>query len=184
MKDEEYVTKLSKANEATLLNYIMFLQEQEAINKHYLGPHFCYKHHGIGYTLHVTQDIGKGHFFLYQAHCRFEGDRRASINEGDSDEPDDLFHLVSHATDNDSWSVVLDCKETCNFARYVGGTSPTRLDDANCMAFTVAVDGFYQILIVVVKDCKAGDALQYYYRGLKGESKYRKIPPVTPMSPI
>jgi hypothetical protein len=48
------------------------------------------------------------------------------------------------------------------------------------MAFTVVADGHYHIVIILIKEGKAGDALTYYYGGLKDEKKYNKIPSVSP----
>ena len=115
----------------------------------------------------------EGNFLFYQAQVVLEGDR---IVEGDT--RDDLFSLTEHKSDTNEWSCSLDPKVYSNFGRYIGGVSPTCLDDANCIAYTVQAGGFYHIIIVIIKNIKAGDALQYYYKGLADESFYKKIEPV------
>lgn len=112
---------------------------------------------------------------MYQAECRIEADRKKIDGKK---KRNDLFQITEHISGNDEWSVSLDPKAFSNFARFAGGTSPNRLSDANAIAFTVAARGYYHILIVVIKDVKKGDAMQYYYRGLADELKYKKIPPV------
>lgn len=147
----------------------------ESNGDHYLGPHFLHEHDDAGLTLHYFEDRKSGDFILYQAECRIEADRKRTDGH---EIRNDLFGITEHISGNDDWSVSLDPQRFSNFARFAGGTSPNRLLDANAIAFTVEAAGYYHILIVVIKDVKKGDAMQYYYRGLADELKYKKIPSV------
>lgn len=175
IKEEGFILSLSPENEKALGEYIEFIEEMESQGEHYLGPHFIHHHEDFGHTLHFLEDCNEGHFILYQAECRIEADRKRT--EGDK-KRNDLFGITEHISGNDDWSVSLDPSCFSNFARFAGGTSPNRLADANAIAYTVASRGYYHILIVVVKNVKKGDAMQYYYRGLADEMKYKKIPSV------
>ena len=119
---------------------------------------------------------------MYQAQCCFESDRiddnfdsvlRKSVT---GKKPDDLFGVLEHSSGVDDWAVVLNPDKKSNFARYAAGVNPNNLDEANCFAYTVPVGGFYHIMIVFDRDCKAGDPVQYYYRGLDDEKNFSKVP--------
>jgi hypothetical protein len=178
-KLKNYITPLSEENEETLTNYLNYLHEEfEAKGRYYLGPHFVHEHEGAGFVLHMQRGCSAGHFIVYTGECTFEGDRNTSSISNKT--PDDLFALVEHISGRDEWGVCLDPTRYSNFARYVAGVSPKNLNDANCFAYTVAAAGFYHIIIVAEKRLLPGVAPQYYYRGLKGEEHYKKIPDVPP----
>lgn len=189
VKDEGHVLHLSEVNQRVFKDYIDYVKKFTRNGQHYLGPFFCHYHSGSGYALHATRVIKPGEFLMYVGECKFEGDRRScrvqdgEIEEDDNenlreDTQDDLFTLTHHKSGDDDFECVIDPKKYSNVGRYIGGVSPKNLNDANCMPFVVRVDEFYHIIIVVFKEIQPGGAALYYYRGLKGEKDFEKIPAV------